>query len=222
MKLLNNTQSGRSMVEMLGVLAIIGVLSVGGIAGYSKAMFKHKLNSTLDMISQTIANIIELRNKNLGNYLEDTKDMVNIGIMPYCDINSITPNGTCPLPLGEIMGGFYSMEPITLMNISIFFTQNPQESCIGFFTSEIYKNIPNSWWYSNSENENGGYIAVVNNDGNAKVVYAKEDKVLEQGGEGGSEYYQGVKSVLTASDIANGCSICNGKEYCEIELRMVD
>ncbi|MBQ8870568.1 MAG: hypothetical protein IJ019_04250, partial [Alphaproteobacteria bacterium] len=35
---------GRSMVEMLGVLAIIGVLSVGGIAGYSKAMEKYKLN----------------------------------------------------------------------------------------------------------------------------------------------------------------------------------
>ena len=31
---------GRSMVEMLGVLAIIGVLSVGAIAGYSKAMMK--------------------------------------------------------------------------------------------------------------------------------------------------------------------------------------
>ena len=29
---------GRSMIEMLGVLAIIAVLSVGGIAGYSKAM----------------------------------------------------------------------------------------------------------------------------------------------------------------------------------------
>ncbi len=27
-----NDQSGRSMVEMLGVLAIIGVLSVGGIS----------------------------------------------------------------------------------------------------------------------------------------------------------------------------------------------
>ena len=27
-------ESGRSMVEMLGVLAIIGVLSIGGIAGY--------------------------------------------------------------------------------------------------------------------------------------------------------------------------------------------
>ena len=30
-------ESGRSMVEMLGVLAIIGVLSVGGIAGYTTA-----------------------------------------------------------------------------------------------------------------------------------------------------------------------------------------
>ena len=32
------------MVEMLGVLAIIWVLSVGGIAGYSKAMMKYKIN----------------------------------------------------------------------------------------------------------------------------------------------------------------------------------
>ena len=31
-------EQGRSMLEMLGVLAIVGVLSVGGIAGYSKAM----------------------------------------------------------------------------------------------------------------------------------------------------------------------------------------
>ena len=37
-------ECGRSMVEMLGVLAIIGVLSVGAIAGYSKAMMKYKLN----------------------------------------------------------------------------------------------------------------------------------------------------------------------------------
>lgn len=34
------TQSGRSMIEMLGVLAIISVLSVGGLAGYNVAMGK--------------------------------------------------------------------------------------------------------------------------------------------------------------------------------------
>ena len=49
-------EKGRSMIEMLGVLAIIGVLSVGGIAGYSKAMAKFKANKTIDLISHTVAN----------------------------------------------------------------------------------------------------------------------------------------------------------------------
>ncbi|MGN0912547.1 MAG: hypothetical protein ACI4OE_04535, partial [Alphaproteobacteria bacterium] len=31
----DDVQGGKSMIEMLGVLAIIAVLSVGGIAGYS-------------------------------------------------------------------------------------------------------------------------------------------------------------------------------------------
>ena len=42
---------GRSMIEMLGVLAIIGVLSVGGIAGYTKAMEKIHVNKIVNMIS---------------------------------------------------------------------------------------------------------------------------------------------------------------------------
>lgn len=50
-------QSGRSMVEMLGVLAIIGVLSVGGIAGYSKAMAKFKLSKAMDQVSNVVTNV---------------------------------------------------------------------------------------------------------------------------------------------------------------------
>ena len=45
------------MIEMLGVLAIIGVLSVGGIAGYSKAMTKFRINKTVDQVSQLAQNI---------------------------------------------------------------------------------------------------------------------------------------------------------------------
>lgn len=41
------TQCGRSMIEMLGVLAIIGVLSVGGIQGFSKAMEMYHWNKAL-------------------------------------------------------------------------------------------------------------------------------------------------------------------------------
>ena len=46
------SQSGRSMVEMLGVLAIIGVLSVGGIAGYSLSMRRHRANQVVDIMSK--------------------------------------------------------------------------------------------------------------------------------------------------------------------------
>ena len=54
---MNINQSGRSMVEMLGVLAIIGVLSVGAIAGYSTAMNKYKSGKTIQQISGIIANM---------------------------------------------------------------------------------------------------------------------------------------------------------------------
>ncbi|MBO6281173.1 MAG: hypothetical protein J6N49_01435 [Alphaproteobacteria bacterium] len=53
----SSNESGRSMIEMLGVLAIIGVLSVGGIAGYSKAMMQYKINKTADQITQIVGNV---------------------------------------------------------------------------------------------------------------------------------------------------------------------
>ena len=57
MTMIKTNESGRSMIEMLGVLAIIGVLSVGGIAGYSKAMNKFKTNKVADQVSMLVANI---------------------------------------------------------------------------------------------------------------------------------------------------------------------
>ena len=48
----NTNESGRSMVEMLGVLAIIGVLSIGGIAGYTMAMNKYQANEIVNTIVQ--------------------------------------------------------------------------------------------------------------------------------------------------------------------------
>ena len=50
-------QTGRSMIEMLGVLAIIGVLSAAGLYGYQKAMMKHKANKTINQIATIINNI---------------------------------------------------------------------------------------------------------------------------------------------------------------------
>ncbi len=48
---------GRSMVEMLGVLAIIGILSATGLYGYHKAMIKHKTNKTVNQMATIVNNI---------------------------------------------------------------------------------------------------------------------------------------------------------------------
>ena len=81
----NSNQSGRSMIEMLGVLALVGVLSVGGIAGYSKAMEKFKINKLIDQISHIVTNLRTLYMQQssysgLGNdYCSTTKQM---GVFP--------------------------------------------------------------------------------------------------------------------------------------------
>ena len=46
------SQFGRSMIEMLGVLAIVGVLSVGGLAGYAKAMRTNRVNNAIDYMNR--------------------------------------------------------------------------------------------------------------------------------------------------------------------------
>ncbi len=66
------SENGRSMVEMLGVLAIIGVLSVGAIAGYSKAMFKYKLNKQSEQLTQVLNTITRLAHS-FNNMTEATQ-----------------------------------------------------------------------------------------------------------------------------------------------------
>lgn len=75
-------EQGRSMIEMLGVLAIVGVLSVGGIAGYSKAMNKFKTNKAIDQINMLSTNIRTLFSSQ-GNYTGmNNKVLVKAGVIP--------------------------------------------------------------------------------------------------------------------------------------------
>ena len=59
----NRQCSGRSMIEMLGVLSIIGVLSVGGIAGYSKAMLNYKLNKSVEAHRDVIFGLVHYKDR---------------------------------------------------------------------------------------------------------------------------------------------------------------
>ncbi len=60
-------ENGRTMAEMLGVLAIIGVLSIGGISGYSYAMNKYRANQIVNeirTIDVDFATTLMVRNNN--------------------------------------------------------------------------------------------------------------------------------------------------------------
>ena len=59
--------AGRSMVEMLGVLAIIGVLSVGAVSGYGKAMFKYRLNKQTEQLNQVIGAMVRYKSSLMLN-----------------------------------------------------------------------------------------------------------------------------------------------------------
>ena len=54
-------ESGRSMVEMLGVLAIMGVLVIGGIAGYRYAMDKYNANEILNEVRKRAVTVSQQR-----------------------------------------------------------------------------------------------------------------------------------------------------------------
>ncbi|MBQ7413395.1 MAG: hypothetical protein IJV07_03885 [Alphaproteobacteria bacterium] len=72
--------SGRSMVEMLGVLAIVGLLSLGGVLGYRYALDKHRANELLHSVHMMVTtahvqigsgrqlDLTEFRTHNLMDY----------------------------------------------------------------------------------------------------------------------------------------------------------
>ncbi len=212
MKITKNNQNGRSMVEMLGVLAIIGVLSIGAIAGYSKAMFKYKMNKTLDIISHAVARVAELETMNWGDGFElwTKQHMVKYGILPDCDMNYVASDGNtetyCPLPLGEFMVDFgFGYEDYMYGDFYITFLQEPFDSCVAFLNSGIYKNVPEDWWTAYDGNS-GGFIDIYGGNDVEEYVYGKSEYALSEG----------AKSELTGQDILEACEQCKNGNYCQI------
>ena len=66
-------ETGRSMVEMLGVLAIIGVLSVGGIAGYNMAVDRYKTNKIYSLLDAFSVAAVAEKEKGADSFLLSTE-----------------------------------------------------------------------------------------------------------------------------------------------------
>ena len=131
----NINENGRSMVEMLGVLAIIGVLSAGGLAGYSKAMFKHKLNTTMDQLTMLVTNIRTMYGTQ-DNYENLTAaQAIKLGIIPAAMKNGasalVNPfKGAVTITVGSSNG--------TISNSAFLvkYAGLPSEACIALATAD--------------------------------------------------------------------------------------
>ena len=134
---MKNNQSGRSMVEMLGVLAIIGVLSAGGLAGYSKAMFKHKLNSTMDQITMLVTNIRTMYGTQ-GNYAGlKGESAINLGIVPAV-MGSTSAGLTNPFKGGVAIARFSATGGTdTTTGFTLTYSGLPTEACIALASADF-------------------------------------------------------------------------------------
>lgn len=130
-------EQGRSMIEMLGVLAIVGVLSVGGIAGYSKAMNKFKTNKAIDQINMIATNIRTLYSsqktyENLNNVVA-----VKTGVIPG---EMYDANDSSTSTITNAFGGFTTIATgkhmIANDSFIIAVDKIPQASCVSIATTE--------------------------------------------------------------------------------------
>ena len=207
-------EPGRSMVEMLGVLAIIGVLSVGGIAGYSKAMLKNKINSTLDKISAIIGRVMELKETNIrGSQGMNIKHLTSLGF--ECDLIKDNYNGEhCSLPIGMYRIYFTDYGNSSSSEVDSwgksgnllfeFPSSEAYDMCLAFVNSKIYDNVP-SEWYTNE----GGNIAISGPSSTTKWLR----------GEQIDEFNYGSLEELNAADVADLCTPCKSSK-CHISWQM--
>ncbi len=81
-------ETGRSMVEMIGVLALIGVLSVGSLAAYDYTRVRARTAGIIDVASKLLA-IARVKGKEVSTFtekMEYTIDNYQIGGTARIDV----------------------------------------------------------------------------------------------------------------------------------------
>ena len=81
-------ESGRSMIEMLGVLAIMGVITVGAIGMISTAMRTQKLTAVNDEVVQMVTMV-----RNIHAEYDDFSSMNGATIFPVIGMSDKNPYG---------------------------------------------------------------------------------------------------------------------------------
>ena len=213
---------GRSMIEMLGVLAIVGVLSVGGIAGYSKAMEMWKIDKIINEYNNLIFGLLEHK-QNLQKSLEETISLVDISLADTSFSLNLVPKTWKKISFqymqdecGNFVGPYYRPRS------SIRNDDSPEQS--GIIIDFIFGGL--------KKDESGKEIAA---DFNDKVCFDILDKIVFPLSytitgtilAGGSGYYYGKEfcnsgrkciSTMTLQQMKSMCNSCNKTGRCALTI----
>ena len=201
------TCQGRSMVEMLGVLAIIGVLSVGAIAGYSKAMMKYKLNKQ----TEQIGSILDYVNIHLDDF-KRSKTTISANMIPMLTKLDVIPKemirGNRDDAIFDVFGTTIGLKNYTVgdgeycFEFLLYLNKGQKESCMNLFT--IAKAKREQLWrtkFETTKGEENSSANIVNGDN-----YCTSDrKCLKD---------------LTLAEMEDFCNICEDKDSCAFYYQM--
>jgi len=137
--------NGRSMIEMLGVLSVVGVLSMGGIAGYSKAMSVYRTNKLLDQINSSIADTRDAYAEADSFSGFGKSIIIDFELVPSSCLDYSACTGTITTSCTKIKNAFggniwgdYSRNNSELHNVVYLgFNDIPKEACIKAATMEF-------------------------------------------------------------------------------------
>lgn len=204
MKLLKNAETGRSMIEMLGVLAIVGILSVGGIAGFSQAMNKHKTIKEIEKYNLFVQDMMQYKDQILksgdtmgsSSFVYFTKDVKNIGILP--DGWRVVGSN-----IKDTMGhtfNLYSDNKRTHIVMGLYINDKKEQKADMVFCMQMWQNfiLPNKEWIGNvwvngSGGKSGNYYGTQFCSPNKKCL-----------------------SEVTIGDISAFCNSCAEETVCNI------
>ncbi|MBP5214955.1 MAG: hypothetical protein J6039_00145 [Alphaproteobacteria bacterium] len=157
---MKNNQSGRSMLEMLGVVAIIGLLSIGGLSGYGKMLAQHKIDVTMEQIGVISSKLSAVGSRTSSYGGLSNESAIKLGAVPSEAI--ISSSGT----LENVFGGSITIGPSNLIKDStdnqayaIKYFGLPAEACVAIAT--------NDW--SNSKNSALLGISAGTTDGSSSI-----------------------------------------------------
>ncbi len=145
-------ESGRSMIEMLGVLAIMGIITVGAITMIGAAMRSQKRTTVNDEVAQIVTGVRQL----LGEYDD------------FSNINNATIFGAIGMTAKNPYGGNYELavNPSNARQFVLSINGLSKSDCEYFVT----KAWSDSADYQLSDGKRGGAIGTCTDENGRNVV----------------------------------------------------